>query len=432
MPTGTPSPFFGMRGSGNFNADQVPGNWREVILKLYPNGSAPLTAMLSMMRSEKTDNTTFNWFSKRFATQSGAITGVYLNSTLTSAAGAAQDAGAILYIKVAETVAAEFRVGHQAQLLIENRPELAAVGDVLDVVKSGAESFIKVKLLNSTASGVAVNGNYNIVWVVGNAAEEGATIPDSITYDPRKYSNHTQIFRTPLSMTRTAIKTKLRTEAAREAAKAEALEMHSIEMEKAFLLQEFGETIVNGKPKRFMRGLIPAIREYCPENVHNFAFDTEVSGETWINAGEDWLEDRLEEMTRYGTSDNIILAGSGALKGLSRIARQKGTYEFTSAKGAYGISLTEWVTSFGSYYIKTHPLLSQQKAYRNSMVFLTPRYFLERFIDQTMFKGDDYTGSRNNGRDGIDEEFLTETSLEYHFLDTTKVIHNVGVDNDLT
>ena len=48
--------FLGMRGTGDWVADQRPMNWREQILYLYPNGMAPLTAILSMMSSEKVDD----------------------------------------------------------------------------------------------------------------------------------------------------------------------------------------------------------------------------------------------------------------------------------------------------------------------------------------------------------------------------------------
>lgn len=48
--------FLGMRGNDDWVADQRPKNWREQILYLYPNGQAPLTAILSMLSSEKVDD----------------------------------------------------------------------------------------------------------------------------------------------------------------------------------------------------------------------------------------------------------------------------------------------------------------------------------------------------------------------------------------
>src|SRR5574343_975390 len=106
--------FLGMRGSGDFTVDgQRPKNWREMILYLYPNGSAPLTAILSKMASEKVDDPEFNWYTKTLSQQAATITGVYTNSGLSTAYTGSGAAGDTLYVKMAEADAKEFRVGHQ-------------------------------------------------------------------------------------------------------------------------------------------------------------------------------------------------------------------------------------------------------------------------------------------------------------------------------
>jgi hypothetical protein len=48
--------FMGMRGTGDWATDERPKNWRQGILRLYPNGTAPLTAILSKMGQEKLDD----------------------------------------------------------------------------------------------------------------------------------------------------------------------------------------------------------------------------------------------------------------------------------------------------------------------------------------------------------------------------------------
>jgi len=40
----------GLRGSGNFAADERPKNWREAVLHLFPNGNVPLTALTNQMK----------------------------------------------------------------------------------------------------------------------------------------------------------------------------------------------------------------------------------------------------------------------------------------------------------------------------------------------------------------------------------------------
>jgi hypothetical protein len=53
-------PFLGMRGTGDWVTDERPKNFREGILYLWPNGQAPLTAMLGRLKSEKVDDPEFN------------------------------------------------------------------------------------------------------------------------------------------------------------------------------------------------------------------------------------------------------------------------------------------------------------------------------------------------------------------------------------
>ena len=43
----------GLRGTGDWATDERPKNFREMILWRNPNGSAPLTALLSKMASDK-------------------------------------------------------------------------------------------------------------------------------------------------------------------------------------------------------------------------------------------------------------------------------------------------------------------------------------------------------------------------------------------
>ena len=50
----------GLRDTGNWDANERPKNWREGILRLYPNGMAPLTALTNQMKTKPTDDPEFN------------------------------------------------------------------------------------------------------------------------------------------------------------------------------------------------------------------------------------------------------------------------------------------------------------------------------------------------------------------------------------
>lgn len=292
--------FLGMRGTGDWATDERPKNWRQSILYLYPNGSAPLTGLLSKMSEESVDDPEFTWWTKTLPVQSGPVTDVYTDSLLSVAYVSGAVAGDVLYAKVSDATASEFRIGHQALLRVSDNLTVDVNTKVVAVIRAGANSYLACKLLENDDNGGAVTlGSCDSVLVVGNINPEGAPIPDAIAYDPTKLNNYTQIFRTPLEITRTARKTKLRTEEAYKEAKRESLQLHSIEMEKAFLYGVRSEFIgANGQPERTTMGLVNCIRQYAPQNVSNYPTSPSFAGDTWLEGGENWLDEQLELIFR--------------------------------------------------------------------------------------------------------------------------------------
>ena len=69
--------FLGMRGNGDWVDGQRPMNWRQQILYLYPNGMAPLTAILSMIGNESVDDPQFHWWTQEQTAVGGDVAGVY-------------------------------------------------------------------------------------------------------------------------------------------------------------------------------------------------------------------------------------------------------------------------------------------------------------------------------------------------------------------
>jgi len=430
------SAFLGMRGTGDWVTDQRPKNWRETILYLYPNGSAPLTAILSKMKEEKVDDPEFNWWTKTLPSQGGAIvaTEIYTDATMATKLAAAATIGQILYVKVAEAVADEFRAGHQVLLRDTSDYTVDVVAKVMAVHKNGASSCITVKLLeaddNSTTHDLR---DADRILIIGNINPEGGSMPDAVSYDVEKIYNKTQILRTPLSITRTARLTRLRTGDAYREMKREALELHSIEMEKAFMWSIMTENIgANGKPERTMNGMVPVIKTYAAANCDDYSLNAAYSGQTWLQGGEEWFDTILEQMFRYGRGEKLVFAGSGALLGINRLAKSSGQIQLTPQTTSYGLKIVEWMLPMGTIYIKTHPLFSYEVTNRNSMVIFEPEDISFRYItDTTFFAEGEKQNTGYTRRDGTDEEYLTECSLEYHFPNGWGFLNGVGLDNNL-
>lgn len=400
----------GMRGNGDWATDQRPKNWRETILYLYPNGTAPLTAMMSMLGSERVDDPEYNWWTKTLPTQGGAVTNVYLDAAMTTPYVSGGVAGANLFVKCAAATAEQIRAGHQVLLRDASDLDVDVNAKVSAVIINGASSQLSVKLLEADDN--SSNGDLSdcdTIMVIGNINAEGAVMPSVLAYDPVKWYNYTQIFRTPMSMTRTAMKTRLRTGDQKKEAKREALELHSIEMEKAFLYGVMSEgTGENGKPERTTQGLIAATK--AGGITTNYVTEGDYAGDAWLASGEAWLDSKLEEIFRYGDQEKMAFVGSGTLLAINNLAKQSGQLNMQMGETKYGIKVMSWITPFGTIHMKTHPLFSYEASSRNAMLVFEPRQLKYRFIDDTQFI--DQSGTTT--KDGKEEEFLTEAGLEYH------------------
>jgi len=424
-----PPSFIGMRGTGDWATNQRPEDWREAILYFFPNGDAPLTAMLAKMASQVSMDPKFHWWTQGLPIQAADLVDddIYTDSALSTAYTTGGTAGDYVYAKIAAADVVQFREGHQVTLRDSDDLTVDVVGKAVAVVEDGSSSYIKVKLLEDDDN--SSNGDLSDadrILVSGNMNAEGAGMPDAISYDPTEWYNYTQIFRTPLEITGTAIETELRTNPQAYAKlQKETLQDHSVEMEKAFW---WGVPSVstgdNGKPERTTLGIIPAIRGgYSGHGgnggtVADYVTDSDYAGKSWLAGGEDWLNEQLEIVFRYGKTTKMAFCGSQTLMAINQIVRNNGDFAWGPDTTIYGIRVREWVTPLGSIALMTHPLFNHEITTRRIMVILEPENLNYRFIKNrdTQFIKENIakTNTGYTRRDGIKEEYLTEAGLEYH------------------
>lgn len=380
----------GLRGTGNFTADERPQNWREMILYLFPNGEAPLTALLSMLKSQPTDDPQYNWWEKRLPTQRLLVNGNQGSGVVVlNVVAGAKDCvmGTILY---------EESTG--------------------EIVKVTADPASDVQLNIQRAYGAVVATAFvdqDGLTIIGNVHEEGSKTPTAKTYSPVKKFNYTQIFRMPLYLTRTARRTKLRwdNQGPYREAKREALSLHSIEMEKGFLYGDPKETVgPAGFPERATGGL----RSFLSTNI---------GGKWTVNGAldEDTLDNLLEDIFRFGSTEKLILAGSTLIRALTTLGKRNGTINLVPTDQVYGMKLVEYISAFGTLMIKNHPLLSQHAAWRQNGFVLDLNNLCYRYIDDTMF----IKNRQDPGEDASKDEFLTECGMEVYFEETHAYIQKV-------
>jgi hypothetical protein len=397
-------PFAGLRGSRSYNPDAIPKNWREGILRLYPNGGANggavLTAFSALLDSEITSDPEYNWWERPLPVRevftaggSAAVTTLAVSAS----AGAVGDPGKL------------FRKGYILQVV-----GTGGTGEKLLVTadQTVGTSVAVQRAFGETAAAIIPADAQ--LRVVGNANEEGAPTGTPVAIDPTKQFNYTQIFRTPLNITRTAKKTRLRTEDAIVQAQIEALEYQAQDMEYAFLFGERLETTGPlGQPLRTTRGIVPWIQTLAPGNV------TTVAGAGTMNEQE--LFAALEPIYRFGSTEKLWLCGSTALMALNRLAKIGSYLNLESGDDVYGIRLRQLVMGLGDGYIRMHPLFNLYADWRAMIVIIDLPHVKYRYIDDLMY----LEHRQNPGEDQLKNEWLAECGLELHHAQTHGVIKNL-------
>ena len=390
--------FAGLRGTGDWATDERPKNFREMILWRKPNGQAPLTALLSKMKSEGVDDPEFAWWEEQLDAVRVVTNGVMNTTTTTvfvvSANGLMLVPGDVLLVETSD----------------------ASTAEIVQVNGVASDTTFDVVRGRAGTSAAAIPTTTGLTKV-GNVFSEGATSPTVSSRNPTKVLNYTQIFKTAYELTNTAKVTKTRTGDPLKNDKKRRMFDHSVAMELAFLFgkpYEYATGGSNGKPLRYTGGL----RHFISTNVTVFA--TTPTETTFINA--------ISPVFNYDTdagNERIVFCGNGALMSLNKLAKAGMQVQTEETVKLYGMELTKWIIPQGTFLFKTHPLLNTHTRYTNSMFVVDPGALLYRYLTGRDTKMED--NIQANDADEMKGQWLSECGLEIHHQATMAYLGNFVV-----
>lgn len=387
----------GMRGTGDWGTDERPKNFRELILWRNPNGSAPLTAFLSKMASEKTDDPEFAWWEEELKPVRLTLNGVMNTVTTTVVVVQAETslisgalnlvAGDVLLIETSDATTAEIV-----------RVNGVATDTTFDVIRGQA------------GTAAAAIPDTTRITKIGNVFAEGTTSPTVSFRNPTKKLNFTQIFKTAYEATRTAKQTYARTGDLLKNDRKRKMFDHSNALEFAFIFGKPLETTgSNGKPLRFTGGL----RHFISSNVTVFA--TTPTESTFITAVSP-----VFDFDAGGGNERIVFGGNGFLTGLNRLAKAGMQIRTDNTVKIYGMELQKWIIPQGTFYFRTHPLFNVHTRYTNSAFVIDPSAIIYRALQDTVFQ-DNIQAPDADEQKG---QWLTECGLEIHHERTMAYLGN--------
>lgn len=434
-------------------------NVRRHILHLYPSGSAPLNALLSLKKAETTDNPDFGWLEKRFATikttgVSNDSAGPFADTGTADATAGPIDFTANGKTRVYVASNTDFKPGHVIRfhrvpvtggvtsfnavvdsLVSTNALEVRVVGTPQNVLNTA----------NTITAGTA--GPVNVpISVVGTAHGEGTIATLSRQVFPITIMNKTQIFKEAFSFTRTALKNPTefdKTGAYKEAAQDAAIDL-MVSMELAFLDGERGEALITDTDgEEVMERKMGGIRWFLDQYEAADSVYRGGTGAPAITGNDDSLKrvidgtggitydemlsywERLFKIGSNKGNEKLCLAGSGHLTAINKMIQdQVVTNRNMKAEDTYGMNIKTIETPYGIIHFVTHPLLNEQPFRNNDAYYIDLANIRERPLtdrEVTLEKC-----IQANGADRRKDQYITETSLELRAPESHMIFENAG------
>ena len=338
----------GLRDTSNFVTNQRPENWREALLLLYPNSAqaakAPLTALTTAMKTRVVDDPVYHWFEK-------SLDDRRLELHATNGNLDAPAAGTIQTLTLASGSNAKTFVENDVLLVMQTQERLRVVSDPT----SDTQIQVVRGFASTTPTAVDADGANINPWLlnIGSSFEEGSLAPSGVSYDPTEQYNNLQIFRKAMEITNTATKTRLRTGDQVKEARRECLEYAGIDMERAFWFGKRATTTKNGKPLRTTNGIY---NQMDSNNIYSFT-----NGQMDLST----IEQKLEEVFRYGSSEKVGFAGNKAIMAFGQAVRKNSSYQIEGGVTEHNMKVTRITTPFGELVLKAHPLFTQSSGGTN-------------------------------------------------------------------
>lgn len=444
-------------------AEQVssyrPKNIRRSVFYMYPNGSAPLIGLLTMMKDEVTNDPEFKWWEKRMLEQ--RTTMAYISTTVSFYSAVSADfvtwttatgdftmsAGSQYGVKVAASGTEQFRVGHIIKFLVRNTSvtDDECLGVVTFVDASNNRLGFKCVRAPSAQVDFDAATTGREILAVGTAQAEGgqsvsstASLSTLEVYNaPTLIANFTQIHTSNWQITGTAGKTAVwfDTRGVDPDLAKEAAVNNSRYMEYSSIFGEKYENVVSStNVTRFTGGILYYLRLWeagatygntaaTADTDDTKRIITNSSGTLSRKTYNKYLE-RAFRFNRNKQNELIVFCGNGFLNTMAEM--YAGSVTFTDvmpSKETFGMKLVRHVTPFGTVFYKTHPLFNM-----NSTLIYNALFVDVPCIKYRPMAGRDTTLRKNlqpNNADYVEDGWLTEAGLEINSPESHLYIQNV-------
>lgn len=387
----------GIFNTGNFTTDLAKKSFSAMIMRLMPNGNAPLFGLTSMLKDETAMQVEHGFFSK---------TMVFPEMKINNVGG---------YIAAATT----FTVDATTNVLPGQIFRVERTGENIIVNSVIGATQVNVTRGVGTVAAAVINDNDDL-YQVGTAFEESSVRPNANNIIPVRVTNLTQIFRNTWAISGSADATEvIAGDSPTAESRQDCAAFHAADIEKALFFGQKSQGTRNGQPFRTMAGLIAMIEDasFYPPIYGGTTNSFTAGGTTNYTQLESFLDPVFNQATDpKGANERMLFVGGAAKKVINNIGRLNGTYHVVDGQTNFGLQFSTLTMARGTFRIVEHPLFNTNSTWSKMAVAVDLPTFRLAYLKGRKTQNKEFNTSGNqaqdNGIDAIGGTLTTElTSL---------------------
>lgn len=383
-------PFY----TGVFNTTVNPAelnkrSFADMLLRLYPDGSAPIFALSSQTPKRRAVSSTHGYFTKTLE---------FANVVINAAGG---------YAAGITTFVVDSTTGILPGMILY----VAATRENIRVATVASATQITVTRAFGRVAASGTIADNAVLPVIGYAELEGSARPTARGLTTVYVGNFTQIFRTAWALTDTARASATEVGIGNIAeSRKDCAMLHSVDIESALIFGQPKMDTTGTQPLHATQGLIDATEQYAPNNTNTADAATSMTElEALLEPAWTYSHDLGEGKRR------MAFCGSTAMKAFNKIARLNGTVQLMPSQTSFGFQFTTFQFYKGSIVMVEHPLLNGISGMAGLVVGVDMPAFRLAYMEGRDTKPEEYGGTGRNNANGTDAnggslttEFATE------------------------
>lgn len=399
----------GIFNTQSFNSQITIPSFSNMILRLGPNGSAPLFALSEAIGSAKATNWQHGFWTK---------TQVFPNLKITANIDATQTT---LTVESTENLLP----GQLHQFF--GTKEIVLINQILSPT-----SVSVVRGIGGGAAALTIATN-PMAYQVGNAYEEASIRPNALAINPILVTNLTQIFRNTWAVSGSATQVAvLAGDKPESENRMDCGFFHAESIEAAAWFSKKSNAYRNGQPFRTMDGLINIVGNiaYYPSSYTTPNVFTALDTGTDSIMLEDMIDATFNQQTdpRIG-NERLMFVGGKAMRVLNMIGRLNGEYQLMDGQTNWGLRFKTMNFARGSFTIIEHPLFNTNTDWQKMAVAVDLSSIKFAYLGDRKTQNKEFNTSgsqaQDNGIDAIGGTLTTEVTLEVRNPPANAVIYNL-------